>query len=789
MCGITGFRGAPSDELLGRLARTLEHRGPDDEGAVTDAWASIAARRLSILDLDHGHQPMSTAGGRLHIAYNGEVYNYRELRDELRSRGATFETDADTEVVLKAYELDGAASFARFNGMFAFALLDLRGQRPELVLVRDQFGIKPLYHASVGDRLVFSSEIKSFFVLPGFAPAPNDQRLYEYLRWGLHDHDQATFFSGVAALPPAHYLVVRDGGSSLHRYWEPRLSENGDPDPKRFHALLRRAVERRLVADVPVGSCLSGGLDSSSIVCTIAELLREHAPDAAAVGDRQQTFSAVFPGDPIDERPWIDAVLKMSGAQPHFTEPTSAQLMTEIGDMVWTLDEPVVSSGPYAQWAVMRLAQGKVKVLLDGQGGDELLGGYTPYRFVYLRQLLRERRFGRLLRESLTLRELRTFTRRFLRPWGQAPMLPMRYLRSSWAAERSPADDRRVRDNLKRRLLQDFTTYSLPSLLRYEDRISMARSIEGRTPFLDLELVEHVLSLPTDALMHRRWSRAIVREAMRGHLPEVVRLRQKKIGFTTPEMRWLRRERAAVTGVLRSPSFLARPYWDGAAIADAFEAACEGRMEESLFVWRVLNVELWLRVYFDRPPAEAAFTPGPGWLGIGDRRAAGLLDTDEARAALEDGEAGAIDGRHRFLAARDGTVLARLHVDADPARLEERLRPGDVVALVAAMGQADAEARVRSLQDGLAGAPAGEQIGVIAVQPGAAGSRVLASAGEVDADAVAAALVDDPAAPLAANAGAAILIRRVGRLAEAAGDRPSGADSEADPGRRAAVSG
>ena len=188
------------------------------------------------------------------------------------------------------------------------------------------------------------------------------------------------------------------------------------------------------MADVRVGTCLSGGLDSSSIVCMIAALLREHSPHAASVGERLETFSAVFPGDPIDERPWIEAVLESSGARGNFVEPDSAQFIRELGDLVWSLDEPVVSSGPYAQWCVMRLAHGRVKVLLDGQGGDELLGGYVPYRFVYLRQLLRERRFGRLAREGLGRQELRMLARRFLPRPGRAAMSPQRYLRPAFVS-------------------------------------------------------------------------------------------------------------------------------------------------------------------------------------------------------------------------------------------------------------------------------------------------------------------------------------------------------------------
>jgi len=758
MCGIAGFVGAPSAPLLQALSDSMRHRGPDDHGEVTDAWATIVSRRLAIIDVAGGHQPMTTAGGRLHIAYNGEVYNFRELREELRARGAVFQTEADTEVVLRAYELDGPRVFRRLNGMFAFALLDLRGPEPELLLVRDQLGIKPLYHASVGDRLLFSSEIKSLVAAPGFRAIPNEQAIQEYLRLGLHDHSDQTFFAGVEAVPAGHYLVIRQDGMSRHRYWEPRLSEDGDPSPAHFWALFRRAVERRLVADVPIGSCLSGGLDSSSIVCAVGELLREHAPDAVSVGDRLKTFSAVFPGDPIDERHWIDAVLAATEAEPHFIEPTAPQLMTELGDLVWTLDEPVVSSGPYAQWAVMRLAQGKVKVLLDGQGGDELLGGYTPYRFVYLLELIRERRVLEIFRQGLSWLELRTLLRGFVRPWGQARLEPMRYLRSGSARSHALRHDDRVVDDLKRRLLQDLTTYSLPSLLRYEDRISMSRSIESRVPFLDLELVEHVLSLPSRALMRGRLSRAIFRQAIKGHVPETVRLRRKKIGFTTPEMRWLRQERAAVLGVLRSPSFVSRPYWDGAAIADAFEAMCEGRMEESLFFWRVLNLELWLRVFFDRAPAEAARAPGPAWERIGDEKAAALLGTAAAYEVLA--AEPARPGRHLFATAPDGSVFARFKVSLAPDQLRASVRTGDVVAFRAAPGLAEP----REAVDRLLAELGVDGIGVIAVRGSGTGSTVVASAGRVTAAVAQSILADDPLAPSVGEAPGAIVVRPVGRL-------------------------
>jgi asparagine synthase (glutamine-hydrolysing) len=277
--------------------------------------------------------------------------------------------------------------------------------------------------------------------------------------------------------------------------------------------------------------------------------------------------------------------------------------------LVWLQDEPMVSSGPYAQYRVMELAREKVKVLLDGQGGDELLAGYVPYQYVYLRELAKSRDpagLRTLSRETLPTRDLLAPLARQKFADRRRPVDPAKYcpaLLGDPARLASVRDaDHRVRDDLKLRLLQDLTEYSLPSLLRYEDRNSMAHSMESRPPFLDQELVELVLSLPSDAIVRDGWSRWIFREAMQGILPEKIRLRRKKIGFTTPEMRWLRAERAPIQGIFRSPSFCSRPYWDAPVVARGFKAACEGEVEESSLFWRILNIEAWLRVFHGEAP-------------------------------------------------------------------------------------------------------------------------------------------------------------------------------------------
>ncbi len=304
MCGIAGFIGPPDHDLLEAMCERIAHRGPDDEGYLETESVSLGHKRLSIIDLEHGHEPMTSRSGKVHIVYNGEVYNFRELRGELESEGWGFSTTCDAEVVLVAYEAWGLRCFERFNGMWALVILDERGPSPKVVASRDHLGIKPLYIAGTPSRLAFASEIKALLALPDLAISVDESRLAEYLASGLHDFDERTFFEGVRQVLPATAVTIEVATrvESVHRYWSPRLTSDSAPDPEVFGQAFKRAVERRLVADVPVGTCLSGGLDSSSIVCVMSGLLREGAPDAKSMGEHLRTFSAVFDGDPIDEQ-------------------------------------------------------------------------------------------------------------------------------------------------------------------------------------------------------------------------------------------------------------------------------------------------------------------------------------------------------------------------------------------------------------------------------------------------------------------------------------------------------
>ena len=686
LCGIAGFFGPPDSDLLGRMTSAIYHRGPDDHGYFECPEMSIGMRRLSIIDIAGGHQPMTNEDATVQVVYNGEVYNYREVREELQALGHVFRTESDTEVIVHGYEQWGPDCFAHLNGMWAVAIADL--PRKRLVLARDHFGIKPLYYVRSGGRILFGSEIKALWQDGALRRGVDEQSVYEYLVRGLHDHRRETFFEGILHVPSATHIVIEGGEVvSQERYWQPELGRDRPLTPEAFQDLFRLSVERRLIADVPVGAALSGGLDSSTIVSLMTDLLRSQVPDAQSLRGRVKTFSAVFDNDPIDEREYIETEVAATGADTLYTHPLSKEFVKEMADLVWFLDEPVVSTGPYAQWCVMRTARTQVKVVLDGQGGDELLAGYVPYQMVYLRQLWRERRLGALLREGLAARDvLWPVVRRSL--GNRRKGLPIgSLLRQEFASRCSRPLDTRPDDNLKERLLQDVTTYSLPALLRYEDRNSMAHSIESRVPYLDQQLVEAILHLPESQIIRDGWSRILLRESMRGLLPDKIRLRRWKVGFTTPESRWLFARRAVFEGLFRSPMFHLRPYWNGAQIADAFRDAAQGKVESSLFFWRVINLELWLRVYFE------------GGAPTGEERRDFTRVGDEAFAARAGQAAQDLCARYRpnagrhLFAVADGRAYLRAPVRTPLVQarddlqriLEESLRgqlaPGDVVAI------------------------------------------------------------------------------------------------------------
>jgi asparagine synthase (glutamine-hydrolysing) len=602
MCGIAGQYcfggGKPDTELLSRMSRLLAHRGPDGEGTKIFGSAGLVHRRLAIIDLsEDAHQPMTSEDGTLWLVFNGEIYNYIELRKELAAKGHRFASASDTEVILHAYEEWGTDCLRHFNGMWAFAIWDEKNQR--LFCARDRFGIKPFYYTQVDGSFLFASEIKALLAHPGAGTRPDDAMLGAYLAWGVLDHSDRTMFDGIFQLEPAHAMVVtNEGPQAPLRYWDVKISpeiqsEISDTEAaSRLLAPLRSAVSIHLRSDVPVGTCLSGGIDSSTLTVLINALIREEAP--ASVESRQKTFSAVFSDKRFDESRYIDEVIAMTGVDAATTEPSPDTLRDDLDRLVYMQDEPFGSLSIYAQYCVMRIAQARVKVVLDGQGADELLAGYLAYQAAYIRELVGRLHWLTACREILgSLRYHRHFFTDALR------QLTVRNERRTLLNGTPPAIDRYA-GSLEAVLYRELTATNLPALLHYEDRNSMAFSLESRVPYLDVRLVEYIASLPLAEKINGGVTKAVLRQATKNLIPESVRCRTDKMGFVTPEEVWMKAAlRPFLLEIFSSRSFRSRQYWDAAAVAGNYRAFFDGRSDYSPDLWRIACAELWLRKFFD----------------------------------------------------------------------------------------------------------------------------------------------------------------------------------------------
>ena len=585
MCGIAGvwskdFSRAVADRLLSGLQK-IRHRGPDDVGVSHwDAHSGmghvgLGLARLAILDLSAaGHQPMSTTDGRYTISFNGEITNYLEIRQSLVDLGNTFVSDSDTEVLLTAWSVWGHGCLERLEGMYAFAILDK--EEETLTLVRDVFGIKPLFYSEQPDSLAFCSELVGLYELIPGPPRLDWQAAVDYLLWAAYDHTERSFVEGVRQLAPAHSVTLdlRTGRlGEPRRYWWPvvqtTFSGSIDESAEIVRGLFLESVRRNLRSDVPVGVALSGGIDSSAIVGAI-----RHLEPTAPI----QTFSFVAPGFEESEHEWIDLMVRAVGAQPHAVSSTGSDLFRDLDAMILAQGEPFGSTSIYAQYRVFQsVRENGVVVTLDGQGGDEAFAGYHGYPAQRLHSLIETGRF----RESS----------RFVQAWaewpgrsakqavmdGMAQFMPagVSRWRSRTLAKSSPIlDYAKLRDRnvelefpllfaessrgnrVKSHLRAALTRRGLPALLRHGDRNSMHFSIESRVPFLDRALVEFALSLPEDHLIGADGtSKNVLRRALRGIVPDQILDRRDKVGFSTPEQAWLSKANS--------------PYLDGSVGEDA----------------------------------------------------------------------------------------------------------------------------------------------------------------------------------------------------------------------------
>lgn len=623
MCGIAGIiskNKIESVQIKGMLSK-IKHRGPDYQGNANlfedRVW--LGHTRLSIIDLsEDANQPMKY--GQLNLTYNGEIYNYIELKDELREKGHFFRTDSDTEVILAAYCEWGRGCVNHFNGMFAFVIID--GENQTFFAARDRYGIKPLYYWINADNetTYFASEIKEFTELPGWNPRVNAQRAYDYLAFGLTDHTNETLFKDVFQIRGGEYVTgkIDDPAYSfkVQKWYEPEITTlklSEQEAAVRFRELFFDSVKLRLRSDVGVGSCLSGGLDSSSIVCTVNELLKENGDTST-----QKTVSALAKGTPHDESKYIDRVLSDRKINGLFVDPSPEELWRIQNKLIWHQDEPFGSTSIYAQWCVFQKAkENSLTVMLDGQGADELLAGYMRFFLPYYSQLFLHFKWKKLDEEVRYAGDYHGYSWRTVAKGIAKTKLPTRIMgraqksqtsngASEWySAEKLGAERKMPRfygseraKSLGELSRQLFFYNNMPMLLRYEDRNSMAHSVESRLPFLDYRLVEFVMSLPDEYKISRGRTKAVLRNAMDGILPEQIINRMDKIGFETPEEKWEKEHSNVFRKMIEDSIEKTNGIVNNNAIEYFDRVIAGGKLDFS--VWRMINFGIWYDMFINQ---------------------------------------------------------------------------------------------------------------------------------------------------------------------------------------------
>ena len=619
MCGIAGIvsingRALPDAAIADAMCQLIVHRGPDDQGIYRTPTAQIGMRRLSIIDLAGGHQPIHNEDKSIWIVFNGEIYNFKELRHDLEQRGHAFYTNTDTECIVHAYEEYGDECFAKLRGMFAIAILDHKRNR--FVLARDRLGKKPLYYTKTKDGyLGFASELKSLFAVPGFDPSVSQAATREYFSMG-YVPGPASIYEAVQKLPPAHYLVLEGGKTSITRYWrlafQPKWEGSEAELSARLLVHLDEAVRMRLVSDVPFGAFLSGGLDSS----IVAALMARHMTSPV------KTFTIGFHEDAFNEIPDARLVAHHIGAEHHelIVTPDAVGMLQELA---WYFDEPFGDSSSIPTFLVSRLAAGHVKMVLSGDGGDEAFAGYSRYqKYMRLNRMARlslgTARQGLALAGALAGNALGTRLRRIAD--RMALPYPERYLSGvavSTVADISPilspdlasldpyAQIRGhfmrsdIDDEMEQILSGDIDTYLVDDILVKVDRMTMANSIEARAPLLDHVLLEFCARLPFHLKNNGTVGKYLLKKAARELLPDAC-LQKRKQGFAIPLAAWFRTDfKSLMQDILSSQSFRERGIFNVAGVRACFDRHLSGQRDFSELLWLVLTYEMWARAFVD----------------------------------------------------------------------------------------------------------------------------------------------------------------------------------------------
>jgi asparagine synthase (glutamine-hydrolysing) len=633
MCGIVGivkfdFRETPEEARLKRMRDVLRHRGPDGEGLWFDGPVGLGHRRLSIVDVAGGHQPMANEDGGVWITYNGEIYNHAALRPGLEAKGHRYQTRSDTETILHLYEEEGDACVERLQGMFAFALWDRKRER--LLLARDRLGIKPLYYALSDRELLFASEIKAILAVMSGRPALNPSAIPEFLATRFLAGDE-TFFQGIRKLPPGHVFTwSRAAGPRRHRYWSlPTDTDSSSAGLRERAADLRDRLEAtvrsHLMSDVPLGLFLSGGLDSTGLAALMAPM----------ASDRLRTFAVGFEDPASNELPFARMAARAVGAQHHEVVLSADEFFRALPRLIWHEDEPIAFPSSIALNAVSQLARSHVKVVLTGEGADELFLGYNWYRVTAWNEALGRRyrawtpavvrkRIRRVV--SSSPRVLRRYLGRsfltldpgvravyyenfavFPESWRRALVVDRRLIEASDPyREQMRYFAEAPGSTLDRMSHADLQTY-LVELLMKQDQMSMAASVESRVPFLDHRLVEHVVRMPEEFKVRGITTKAVLREALRDRIPREI-LRRRKLGFPVPLGRWARERYAPlIRRTICGPRALARGMFEPRALERLIAEHESGIANHTDRLWLLVNLEMWQRIFIDgEDPAALA---------------------------------------------------------------------------------------------------------------------------------------------------------------------------------------
>jgi asparagine synthase (glutamine-hydrolysing) len=588
MCGIagvvTGTDEIPSATLLRRMADIMEHRGPDDSGVFVTAGVGLAHRRLSVIDVSKmGHQPMSNGDESVWITYNGEIYNFKQLTTQLKNLGYSFRSNTDTEAVIHAYEEFGLQSPLKLDGMFSFAIWD--SKRKRFFAARDRLGIKPFYYYFDGEQLVFGSEIKAILCHPNVQRRPNTESIRQYLLLS-HPIGDETWFEGIRQLPPGCALTLEHGILEIASYWEPRFNIDFDRSFESFReelrATLQTAVRDHLQSDVPVGAYLSGGIDSSSIVGLASRLQAEPV----------RTFSAAFDEGPrFDERAHIRTASNAFNTLHLEVVPTPRDLRRLLPKLIWHLDEPVVGPAVLPMYCVAKLVKSSgITVVNGGQGADELFGGYPPFFVAAARNLLSRGALG----HHATLAELARVPQYLLKGGAISRTLGrVRFPDASvpWI----------IGGNGERAELQDIWRASADKSLVAGSFEEM--SYESRVPFLDHRVVQLAMEIPSWYKVRTGTLKCILRESMRSLVPDSILDRRDKLGYPTPSGRWFAgRLSGYLKETLTQEKMYARDIVDSRVVAQMIEEHSSGTRSHGDRLWKILNLELWMRTVLSQPP-------------------------------------------------------------------------------------------------------------------------------------------------------------------------------------------